>query len=93
LGTNPNASNSSAISLDAETVSTSRYLRLSITKNPNATDVQFVVEATGTLAVPNSWSSNGLIIETNTSTQLVVRDNNAITPGTQRFMRLRVTRP
>jgi hypothetical protein len=93
LGTNPNASNSSAISVDAEPVSTSRYLRLSITKNPNATDVQFVVEATATLAVPTSWSSSGLIIETNTSTQLVIRDSTAITPGTQRFMRLRVTRP
>ena len=93
LGSNPNAAGSSPISADSETVSTSRYLRLSVSKNPNATDVQFVVEATSTLSIPSSWSSSGLIIETNTASQLVVRDNVAISPGSQRFMRLRVTKP
>jgi hypothetical protein len=33
-----------------------------------------------------------LVIETNTSTQLIVRDNVAAGPGVQRFMRVRVER-
>jgi regulation of enolase protein 1 (concanavalin A-like superfamily) len=93
LGSNPNAAGSAPISTDSETVATASYLRLSVSKNPNATDVQYVVEATSTLAIPSSWSSVGLIIETDTASQLVVRDNVAISPDTQRFMRLRVTKP
>lgn len=74
-------------------VSSSQYLRLSIPKNPAATDVSFTVEATSDLANPLSWTSAGLVIETNTSTQLIVRDNVPAGPGIQRFMRVRVERP
>ncbi|MBK8037615.1 MAG: hypothetical protein IPK22_10820 [Verrucomicrobiaceae bacterium] len=55
-----------------------------------ATDVTLIVEASSDLV---NWSSAGLIIETNTANQLVVRDTVAVTPGVQRFMRIRVTRP
>ena len=68
----------------------SKILRLSIPKNPDATDVTFTVEACSDLT---SWSSVGLVIETNTSTQLTVRDNVPSGPGVQRFMRVKVTRP
>jgi hypothetical protein len=74
-------------------VSSNQYLRLSIPKNPAATDVSFTVEATSDLANPLSWTSAGLVIETNTSTQLIVRDNVPASPGIQRFMRVRVERP
>jgi hypothetical protein len=74
-------------------LSSSNYLRLSIPKNPAATDVTFTVEATSDLSNPLSWSSAGLIIESNTSTQLIVRDNVPSGPGVQRFMRVKVIRP
>jgi hypothetical protein len=65
------------------------YLRLSIPKNPLATDVSIAVQASSDML---NWSSVGLIIETNTSTQLTVRDNVPISPNARRFMRVRVTR-
>jgi hypothetical protein len=71
-------------------VSTSNFLRLSIPKNPAATDVTFTVEASSDLT---SWSSVGLVIETNTSTQLTVRDNVPSSTGVRRFMRVKITRP
>jgi hypothetical protein len=74
-------------------VSNQTYLRMSVPKNPAATDVVFTAEATSDISNPLSWSSAGLIIETNTSTQLIVRDNVPAGPGTQRFMRVRVERP
>jgi regulation of enolase protein 1 (concanavalin A-like superfamily) len=93
IGTNGAIAGSNPQVVGLAPVSGSQYLRLSIPKNPAATDVTFTVEATSDLANPLSWSSAGLIIETNTSTQLVVRDNVAAGPGVQRFMRIRVARP
>ncbi len=70
-------------------VSTNKYLRLTITKNPAATDVTFVIEASSNMV---DWSSAGLITETNTSAQLTVRDNLAVSGNNQRFMRARVVK-
>jgi hypothetical protein len=65
------------------------FLRLSIPKNPAATDVTFIVEASSGLV---SWSSAGLVIESAPgASPLVVRDSVAVTPGVRRFMRVRVT--
>ena len=66
-----------------------QYLRISIPKNPAATDVTFVVEACGDLI---SWSSEGLVTEENTAVRLTVRDHVAVGPG-RRFMRVKVVRP
>ena len=92
IGTNGTLANSNPQVLTLAPVSSSQYLRLALQKNPAATDVTFTVEATSDLSNPLSWSSAGLIIETNTSTQLVVRDNIPAGPGIQRFMRVRVDR-
>jgi hypothetical protein len=62
-------------------------------KNPAATDVMFIVEATSDLSNPLRWSRAGLTIESNTSTQLTVRDNVPSGPSVRRFMRVKVTRP
>jgi len=93
IGTNGTIAGSNPQVVSFAPVSGSQYLRISFPKNPAATDVTFTVEATSDLANPASWSSAGLIIETNTSTQLIVRDNVAAGPGVQRFMRIRVERP
>lgn len=88
VGTNGVIQNASPQVVTLAPVSSEQYLRLSIPKNPAATDVSFIVEASSDL---ENWSSDGLIIETNTSNQLVVRDNIAASSGVQRFMRVRVT--
>ena len=96
LGTNPNAADPSPgnkIITDAENVGGLNYLRLTISRNPDATDVQYEVEAAGMLGVSADWSSAGLVTEVNTPDQLVVRDNVPIAPGVHRFMRLRVMMP
>jgi hypothetical protein len=93
LGTNPNTPNTNGVFFDTEAVSTQKYLRLTISKNAAATELQYVVEATSTPENSLNWSSAGLVTEINTSTQLRVRDNIPISSGAQRFMRLRVVKP
>lgn len=93
IGSNGTIATSNPQVVTLAPVSGSEYLRISIPKNPLATDVTFTIEATSDLANPTSWSSAGLIIETNTSTQLVVRDSVPAGPGVTRFMRVKVTRP
>jgi Calx-beta domain/PKD domain len=90
FGTAPKANNNSPILFDTTTVTTQNYLRITVPKNPAATDVTFTVEASSDLV---NWSSAGLIIEANTSTQLRVRDNIPFATGIRRFMRVKVTRP
>ena len=89
IGTNGVIQNTSPQVITLAPVSTDKYLRLSIPKNPAATDVAFIVEACSDLI---NWSSVGLVTETNTSTQLVVRDNVPVGPNNCRFMRVRVIR-
>jgi hypothetical protein len=93
IGTNGTIASANPQVVTFAPVSGSQYLRIAFPKNPAATDVTFIVEATSDLSNPLSWSSAGLIIETNTSTQLIVRDNVPAGPGVQRFMRVRVERP
>jgi hypothetical protein len=67
-----------------------RYLRLTVPKNPDATDVQIVVEITSDLLDPNAWTSEPLIIENESATQLQVRDTIPVNQGSPRQMRVRV---
>ncbi len=91
LGLNPMTPSSLPITTDVETISGSRYLRITINRNAGATDVAFVVEVAGSPG--GSWTSSGTTIETNTATQLVVRDNTPLTGATARFIHLKVTHP
>jgi hypothetical protein len=93
VGTNGTVQNSNPQVISLAPVSTEQYLRISMPRNPAATDVVLTVEATSDLSNPASWSSDGLIIESSTATQLVVRDNVPAGPGVRRFMRVRVERP
>lgn len=68
-------------------------LRLTVRKNPAATDVTFSVQASGELAKEGGWSAADTAILQNTSTLLEVRDNVPISGTPRRFMRLRITRP
>lgn len=92
VNTNGNVTSSNPITYQTMTSGQNQYLQISLPKNPAATDVSIIVEATGDLSNPSSWSSAGIVILQNTSTLLEARDSVAITPGSQRFMRVRVVK-
>ncbi len=51
------------------------HLRMTLPKNPNATDVSFQVEQTSDLAIP-AWTTNGTSVDQNTPTLFQVHDTN-----------------
>lgn len=64
-------------------------LRLSVSKNPSATDVIFSAEITADLRVPSSWSGSGVVYDVNSATSFQAHDGS----GAGRYMRLKITRP
>ena len=72
LATNPNTPNPSPVTSGREAITGSDYFRLTIPRNPAATDVQYTVEWSTDLA-PLSWSTTGLVIEQNTPSLLCCR--------------------
>ena len=68
------------------------FLRITAPKNPDATDVTFHAQRTPTLTPP-AWTTNGTIIETNTSTLFRARATAPVSAATNAFMRLEITRP
>jgi regulation of enolase protein 1 (concanavalin A-like superfamily) len=92
FGTGPLTAGASPLVFDTATVSTDKFLRISVPKNAVATDVTFTVEATSDIKNDASWSSAGLVIEQDTSTRLIVRDSQPMSSGGPRFMRVKVVR-
>ncbi|MBN8458866.1 MAG: cadherin domain-containing protein [Verrucomicrobia bacterium] len=88
LGTHPLQANANPIVHDFETIGTHRHLRMTVNRNPLATDLTFTVETCGSL---NDWSADDTVVETNTEGQLVVRDSVSESTANRRFIRLRVT--
>jgi autotransporter-associated beta strand protein len=86
LGMDPNTPDSPPVIMDFVDVSGTDHLRLTISRNPSATDVTFLVQTSGDLEL---WSADDTVIETDTPSLLVVRDSLA---GPKRFIRLAVTR-
>ena len=78
------------------TVLTNDYLTLTYRKSKQATDISYLVEACAVLNT-NSWSTNGLAIlstvDSNTYWLVIVRDAVPMSSATNRFMRLKVTKP
>jgi hypothetical protein len=64
------------------------YLTLTITKNPNATDIKWSAEITGDLS---TWSTAEILA--NTSNSFQARDTILMENSRQRMIRLKVTRP
>ena len=91
-GTDPNAPTGSGLVYDVVTIGPDKFLRVTITKNAAATDLTWAVQATSTLPDAASWSSAGLVTETNTSTTLRVRHHLPFS-ATPRFIRAQVSRP
>ena len=88
-GTNPNVPGLSPVVIDLETVGLDRFLRVTVPKNPAATDATVSVDAS-TVLVPATWSAAGLVTETNTTTLLRVRDGVPVDSTPHRFFRLQV---
>ncbi len=93
LALDPLTAGASGLVADLETIGPDSFLRLTVTKNPAATDITFSIEVTGDLTAPLSWTTTGTTVETNTATQLRVRDNTPVSTATQRDIRLNVTHP
>ena len=89
-GTNPNVPNANPVVTDLETIGLDSFLRVTIPKNPAATDAAIAVDGSN-LLVPATWSVAGLVTETNTTTLLQVRDGVPVNSTPNRFLRLRVT--
>ena len=67
------------------------YLRLTVPKNPQATDVSFHVEVTSDLL--GAWTTNGTTVDVNTATLLQVHEDTPVASSDGGFIRLRVSRP
>jgi hypothetical protein len=67
------------------------YLRLTVPKNPDASDVTFHVEVTSDVMTA-SWT-NGTTVDINTATLLQAHDNTPVASSDGAFIRLRVSRP
>jgi hypothetical protein len=65
------------------------YLRLTTTRNANATDVTLSGQVSGNLTL---WTTNGLVVDQN-GELFQVHDSAPVAGGTNRFLRLRVTSP
>jgi regulation of enolase protein 1 (concanavalin A-like superfamily) len=89
MGTNPNVANASPITTDIVTIGPDRFLRVTIPKNPAATDATLLVDASA-LLVPATWSAAGLVTEANTATLLRLRDSVPVDATPNRFLRVRV---
>jgi uncharacterized repeat protein (TIGR01451 family) len=87
LGLNPLVATNNPVAADIRT----GYLRLTLSKNPQATDVSFVVQVKSDLTA--DWTTNGTTIDANTATLLQVHDNLPVASSPGSFIRLRVSRP
>jgi kumamolisin len=89
LGLNPLVATVTTVTGDI----TTGYLRLTVPKNPNATDITYTVQVTTDLTNPASWTTDGTTIDVNTSSLLQVHDTTAVAGNApQLFIRLQVSR-
>ncbi len=91
LGTAPRTANSSSELVSTTDVGGQKYFTLTVPKNPAATDTSINIEASNDLSA-TSWSANGLVIITNTATNLTVRDSQPISSTPRRFFRTHAVR-
>ncbi|MEO5714630.1 MAG: autotransporter-associated beta strand repeat-containing protein [Luteolibacter sp.] len=87
LNTNPTSGNASPIVYDTAALGDGKHLRITVPKNPAATNLTYIVETCGALG---GWSAAATTIESETATELIVRDNFTQTTTPQRFIRLHV---
>jgi hypothetical protein len=89
-GTDPHTPNAALVTASLAPEGSNQVLRISVTKNPAATDVEFTVEWTDALTDAPAWSSTGLVVEEDTPASLVVRDSVPAASQPARFYRVRL---
>ena len=89
-GTNPNLTSPHPIVASFATIGPDQFLRVTVPKNPLATDITLTVEGSPEI-FPTVWSASGLVTEQNTATTLVVRDGVPVTGAARRFLKVKVT--
>jgi autotransporter-associated beta strand protein len=87
LDTHPLVANKKTLIVSFHTLPSGDHLRLQVSKNPLATNLVFIVEVCGDF---QDWSSNPTTIESETATELIVRDNVSNSNSNRRFIRLKV---
>jgi hypothetical protein len=87
LGLNPLVSATNPMVVEIN----SGYLRLTVPRNPAATDVVFLGEVAASAS--GVWSTNGTTIDSNTPSLFQFHDNTPIGSAFGRFIRLRVGYP
>ncbi len=89
LGLDPTAPSPTAARLTLDTAD--GHLRLSVQRNPAATDVDYLVEVSGDLATWLSTEGTDVLTEVDDPASLVVSDLTPAASSPRRFMRLRVS--
>lgn len=89
LALDPKVSGTAAAALIADT--TSGHLRLSVAKNPAATDLIYQVQVAADLSDWKNAEGIDVVTEANTASSLIVRDTIPITGAPHRSIRLKVT--
>ncbi len=87
LGLNPLLAATNPITGDIE----SGFLRLNVPRNTNAVDTSYFIESAGGVTTP--WDTNATVIDINTPALLRAHDTNPVSSTSQRYIRLRLTRP
>jgi ribonuclease len=67
------------------------FLRLTVPRNPNASDITYLIESVGDVTA--TWSTNAVVIDTNLPALLSGHDTNAVPATSHRFIRLHLTNP
>jgi len=67
------------------------YLRLTVPRNPDATDITFLIEVADVLSGP--FTTNGITIDQNMPSLLQAHSTTPVNSSTNGFIRLHVTRP
>lgn len=70
----------------------SGYLQLTVPKNPNATDITYIVQVNGDLANPTGWTASGTTVDQNTSSLLQVHASTPVSGAARQFLRLQISR-
>ena len=89
LNLNPLVPAVSPLSLDTST----GYLRLTVPRNPNASDVTFSVQVNNAdLTDPDAWTAATTVVDQDTPSVLQVHDSVPVSQSSKQFIRLLITR-
>jgi hypothetical protein len=88
FGSDPNKATPNPVVAHLAEHNGSRYLTLTIPKNPMATNVSLGVEFSSDL-LTGSWSSAGAVVVDESENQIVIRDSLAVGDSPRRFARIR----